>query len=203
MSKKQPKTLVNLPFIKAYILSVGMVDDSPEALNPNAQDPEEVAKLPLRYLGTDVVLKNYSIEEMAEQCHLTPVTFKRRFVKEYGCPPHLWLTRQRLGHASRLLRFSTLSIKEICYRCDFSSPSNFSRSFKHAYHCTPEEYRAKDHNRVPTSYLEVEYLLREERADGRPVNMNSASAYDYLSVKSRPLRPKSHKRPKPSTSKVL
>lgn len=203
MANQGLKTLVNLPFVKAYILSVSMVDDSPEALRSNTEDPEEVAKLPLRYLGTDVVLKNYSIEEMAEQCHLTPVTFKRRFVKEYGKPPHLWLTQQRLGHASRLLRFSTLSIKEICYRCDFSSPSNFSRSFKHAYHCTPEEYRAKDHNKVPTSCLEVGYLLREECEDGRPLNVNSASAYDFLSIKSRPLKPKSHKRAKQLASKEL
>lgn len=199
MTKNEPRTLINLPFIRARILSAGMVEECPKELACSSLDPEDIAKLAFRYLGTDVVMKNYTIEEMAEQCHLTPVTFKRRFVKEYGEPPHKWLMGQRLKHASRLLRFSTLSIKEICYRCDFSSPSNFSRSFKHAYHCTPEEYRAKDHNRVPTGYLEVEYLLREDCEDGRPLNMDSASSYDYLCIRSIPLKPKSHKTPKTST----
>ena len=190
MDRVLPKTLMNLQFVKAHIMSVCMADDSPEAATRKIKSVEEVEKLPLRYLGTDVVLKNYSIEEMAAQCFLTPITFKRRFVEEYGEPPHRWLTRQRLGHASRLLKFTTLSIKEICYRCDFSSPSNFSRSFKHAYHCTPEEYRSMDHNKTPVGCLEVNAIIKRDD-DEIPTDMKTlSSCLEYIYLNTYSLKPK-------------
>ncbi len=159
MTKHPPAGLNNPQFIVAYIMSHSKIEESTDGTFGTCHTTDDVKRLPLRYLGTEVVLKSYTIAEMAEQCHLTPLTFKRKFTKEYGEPPHQWLTRQRLGHASRLLIHSSLSIKEICYRCDFSSPSNFSRAFKSAYHCTPEEYRARDWGSLPISRIDVKFTM--------------------------------------------
>ena len=158
MLDRLPQELVNWHFVKAHIMSHGQMAQDPN--QKPAESVEEFEKIPLRYLGEKVLFKNYSIAEMAEQCYMTPVTFKRKFLKEYGEPPHKWLLRQRLGHASRLLKYTKLSIKEVCYRCDFSTPSNFSRAFKTAYGCTPEEYRAKGYDKTKVTRLTVHLVPR-------------------------------------------
>ncbi len=158
MAVRLPQELMNWHFVKAHIMSHGQMPCDPN--QKAAESIEEFEKIPLRYLGESVQLKNYSISEMAAQCYMTPVTFKRKFLKEYGEPPHKWLLRQRLGHASRLLKYTKLSIKEVCYRCDFSTPSNFSRAFKTAYGCTPEEYRAKGYDKTKVTRLTVHLVPR-------------------------------------------
>jgi transcriptional regulator GlxA family with amidase domain len=47
----------------------------------------------------------------------------------------------RLGHATRLLVDSTMSISEICYACGFNNISNFNRIFKKKKNCSPKEFR--------------------------------------------------------------
>ena len=164
-----------------------MIEDSLETCDCLIQESDGEAALPLRYLGTNVVLKNYSIDEMAEQCHLTAVTFKRRFTKEYGLPPRQWLTRQRLEHASRLLLHSSLSIKEICYRCDFSSPSNFSRSFRREFHCTPEEFRARGCGDMPISSLEYVVVDARDGAKTHIPNYDNHPSFECIELTTRPI----------------
>ena len=153
--EQKPGDLINWRFVRAYILSCCQAPE--DSKREVVESMEEFRKLSLHYLGEDVEFKNYSIAEMAAQCYMTPVTFKRKFLQIYGEPPHRWLLKQRLGHASRLLKYTSLSIKEICYRCDFSTPSNFSRAFKCAYKCTPEEYRARDFGEGTVTCLSVSF----------------------------------------------
>ncbi|MFC0186535.1 helix-turn-helix transcriptional regulator [Pseudarcicella hirudinis] len=47
----------------------------------------------------------------------------------------------RLGHASRLLIDTTLTIAEISFKCGYNNLSYFNRIFKKKHGCTPKEFR--------------------------------------------------------------
>lgn len=55
--------------------------------------------------------------------------------------PVTYLIAYRLSKSTELLKISDLNITEISYEIGFNSPSNFAKTFKHFYHCTPREYR--------------------------------------------------------------
>ena len=82
-----------------------------------------------------------TIAERAERCHMCPTTFKRKFAEYYGLSPHKWQLKQRLTRAAALLATTDLLVKQICYECNFATPSHFIRSFKKEFGCTPETYR--------------------------------------------------------------
>jgi len=54
-----------------------------------------------------------------------------------------YVLSKRLSMAERELKKTTCSISNICYRCGFSTLSNFNRQFKRRNGCTPTEYRNK------------------------------------------------------------
>ena len=47
----------------------------------------------------------------------------------------------RVGHASKLLRESKLSVSEICYTSGYNNVANFNRQFKQLKFSTPLKYR--------------------------------------------------------------
>ena len=82
-----------------------------------------------------------TIAEMAERCAMSPTAFKRKFAEYYGLSPHKWQLKQRLTRATALLTTTDLLVKQICYECNFATPSHFIRSFKKEFSCTPEWFR--------------------------------------------------------------
>ncbi len=88
------------------------------------------------------LLRPITVEQLAEQCGVSPSSFKRKFKFLFGDTPHKWITCQRLAHAKTMLLDSTLSVKEITFACGFSTPSHFIRSFKAHYGTTPATLRS-------------------------------------------------------------
>jgi AraC-like DNA-binding protein len=85
--------------------------------------------------------KNISLEEIAKIVSMTEVGFSRFIKKRTGKTFIDSLNDIRLGHASRLLIDTTLTIAEVSYKCGFNNLSYFNRIFKKRYHCTPKEFR--------------------------------------------------------------
>jgi AraC-like DNA-binding protein len=81
------------------------------------------------------------LNELAKLAKMTPVAFSRFFKLRTGEVLMDYIISIRLGHASRLLVDSTMSIAEICYDCGFNNISNFNRIFKKKKHCSPKEFR--------------------------------------------------------------
>lgn len=90
---------------------------------------------------TEFAHSKATIAEMAERCNMCPTTFKRKFAEYYGLSPHKWQLKQRLTRAAALLTTTDLLVKQICYECNFATPSHFIRSFKKEFSCTPERFR--------------------------------------------------------------
>jgi AraC-like DNA-binding protein len=86
--------------------------------------------------------KPIALADVAKIANMTEPAFSRFFKQHAGINFIDSLTDIRLGHASRLLIDTLLSIGEIAYQCGFQNISNFNRIFKKKKSITPTDYRA-------------------------------------------------------------
>ena len=85
--------------------------------------------------------KIVSLNEVARLANMSEASFSRFFKARTGITFIDSLTEIRLGHASRMLIDTSLSVAEIAYNCGFNNISNFNRIFKKRKKCTPKEFR--------------------------------------------------------------
>lgn len=84
---------------------------------------------------------NYSLEQAAQTCHLSPSYFSRVFKKHFRVPYSDYLIQHKLYSAARTLSQTNVSVTDISYDLNFSSPSYFIRQFKRHFNLTPHQYR--------------------------------------------------------------
>jgi YesN/AraC family two-component response regulator len=85
--------------------------------------------------------KEISLDDIAKIVNMTVVSFSRFIKKRTGKTFIDSLNDIRLGHASRLLIDTRLSIAEVSYRCGYNNLSYFNRIFKKKHNYTPKEFR--------------------------------------------------------------
>jgi YesN/AraC family two-component response regulator len=85
--------------------------------------------------------KEISLEEIAKIVSMSVVSFSRFIKKRTGKTFIDSLNDIRLGHTSRLLIDTRLSIAEISYKCGYNNMSYFNRVFKKKHGYTPKEFR--------------------------------------------------------------
>ena len=73
---------------------------------------------------------------------MSPYHFARLFQRSTGLPPHRFVVRARIDHATTLLATPDLSIARISQVVGFRTPSHFSTVFRRLIGVTPSEYRA-------------------------------------------------------------
>jgi len=71
-----------------------------------------------------------NLEELADRCNLSLSRFKHLFKEETGIPPSEYIIRKKIEKAKEMLEEQKLSIKDIAYDLDFSSPAYFATVFK-------------------------------------------------------------------------
>lgn len=86
----------------------------------------------LAHLAEDLTL-----EQIAQEAHLSPYHFARRFKQSIGQSVHQYVIEQRLEAAKRLLLTGQLSIGEIALQVGFHDQSHLHRHFKRRYQVTP------------------------------------------------------------------
>ncbi|WP_459714805.1 AraC family transcriptional regulator [Paraburkholderia sp. 2C] len=92
----------------------------------------------IRLLGE----QRLSVERIAEEIGVS-LNQLNRLMKADGLSPMRFVWQMRLERASRLLSspaHGRVSIKEVAYRCGFSSEAHFSRAFRSRYSMTPREF---------------------------------------------------------------
>ena len=80
---------------------------------------------------------------MAETMNMSISTLKRKFLKDFGCSPHLWMNERKLEKALMLLDTTNYSITDIAFICGFSSLSTFMEQFKKKYRVSLGRYRKR------------------------------------------------------------
>jgi AraC-like DNA-binding protein len=85
--------------------------------------------------------KQITLAEVAKITCMTETAFSRFFKVQTGMTYINCLNEIRLGHASRMLIETNLSISEIAYNCGFNNISNFNRIFRKKKGCTPKDMR--------------------------------------------------------------
>ncbi len=85
--------------------------------------------------------KEISLDDIAKTVNMAEVSFSRFIKKRTGKTFVDSLNDIRLGHASRLLIDTTLTISEVSFKCGYNNLSYFNRIFKKKHNCTPKEFR--------------------------------------------------------------
>lgn len=83
----------------------------------------------------------FSLVDAAKMCHLSPSYFSRLFKKIFRFSFSEYVLRHKLYSAARILSMADVSITELSYDLDFSSPSHFIAQFKRQFSMTPLQYQ--------------------------------------------------------------
>ena len=86
----------------------------------------------------------FTVALLSEQLGLHFNYFSVLFKKETGISPIRAINECRMVSASKMLRFTNKSIKEIAGSCGFSDEFYFSRNFKRRFHQSPKAYRQRE-----------------------------------------------------------
>jgi AraC family transcriptional regulator len=81
------------------------------------------------------------LETLARASGFSPYYFHRIFSALMDESPQAYIIRQRMERAANfLIKSPALTMTEVALQTGFSTPSNFARSFKKHFGCTPSEY---------------------------------------------------------------
>jgi AraC-like DNA-binding protein len=83
--------------------------------------------------------QNISLDQLAEQVHLSPFHFLRVFKEAFGLPPHAYLTQARVLRAKQLLSVGN-PIAQVAQDVGFVDQSHLNKHFKRIVGVTPRQY---------------------------------------------------------------
>ena len=82
-----------------------------------------------------------SVSRLAEEACVTPNHLSKLFKRELGISPLDYLLVRRLEHASKLLRGTPMTVREIAFACGFENETYFNRQFRKFMGLSPGKYR--------------------------------------------------------------
>lgn len=85
------------------------------------------------------------LDAIAKACDLDGPYLCRLFARFHDESPYQFLTRLRMGHASRILLESDATVKEVAAALGFKDAFHFSRVFKSVHHAPPSRFRQSMH----------------------------------------------------------
>ena len=125
-------------------LILGMAMDFCEKV-ANSRLPEQVSppvRKALNYISVHLH-EPFSVEDLAEHCHLCRRSLSLRFKEEVGMSVVDYVQREKIDEARFLLEHTDLGLSQISSHLNYSSQSYFIAQFKKIVGETPERYRNK------------------------------------------------------------
>ena len=87
------------------------------------------------------VKPEYTLDQLAEVCHVSKYHLAHAFTEEYGISPINYLISKRIAEAEHLLKTTDFSLSLISNTTGFSSSSYFAQIFKKQKGMSPTEFR--------------------------------------------------------------
>ena len=94
----------------------------------------------IKYLESNYQNPNLTNAELAKQCRISEVYFRRIFTGYYNMTPKQFLIDIRINKAKQLLSEGALKINAVAIKCGYSNQYHFCRVFKEKTGLTPTEY---------------------------------------------------------------
>lgn len=96
--------------------------------------------------------QNASLKALSQLVHMNPNYLSQFFKQKTGCNFSEHLLKIKMKKAVELLSDPKIRISRISDLLGYTSPKNFTRSFRNHYHMTPNEYRKQlHHDNLPKS----------------------------------------------------
>ena len=93
----------------------------------------------LTYLEKNLLPEN-GVAQLARMCHMSEVSFRKKFRQYAGMAPSAYILRQKLQRAKRLLRSGIYTVAQTAEAVGFDDPSYFSKVFKKHTGLLPGQY---------------------------------------------------------------
>jgi len=107
----------------------------------NIRDSQRINKV-INYIKENIS-KDFKIKEVANLVNMSESAFSHFFKKRTQLSFSDYVIDMRVSYAARLIMETDKSISEICFASGFNNISNFNRTFKSRYSCTPTEMRSR------------------------------------------------------------
>lgn len=94
----------------------------------------------IKYLENNFQNPNLSNAELAQQCNISEIYFRRVFAEYYKTTPRQFIIDIRISKAKQLLSEGALKVCAVAESCGFSNQYHFCRVFKDRTGFTPMQY---------------------------------------------------------------
>ncbi len=94
----------------------------------------------MKHIESNYQNPKLSNAELAEQCNISEVYFRKIFTETYKTTPKQFIVEIRINKAKQLLSDGFLNIGAVAEECGFSNQYHFCRLFKEKTGLTPTEY---------------------------------------------------------------
>jgi AraC family transcriptional regulator len=139
--------IINLEIDTLVIELVGFVAQalSGTIVDPGADQRVNTTHLAIIENAKAYILENFvqnvTLEALSKHCCVSPFHFSRTFKQFNAFSPYNYLQTVRLKHAEMLLKTTSLSVTDICYRSGFNSLDYFSAAFTKRFKLPPSRFR--------------------------------------------------------------
>lgn len=123
--------------IANLILGMTMYYNQNKCFDSTVEEQIDKAKIIIR----ENLLKDISVEDVAEQINMSYSWFRKLFKEYTGVSPAHYIQELKIKEAKQLLTGTNMNIKEISYYLGFDDFTYFSKVFKKYTGSTPIEYK--------------------------------------------------------------
>ncbi len=110
---------------------------------PISNDEKDFIRKVIELIHNNIENENLHSLFIEEKLGISSSQLFRKIKQIFGLSPSDLIRTIRLKHAAELLRKSSLTVSEVCYKCGFNNRSYFYREFNKMYNTTPKSYQIK------------------------------------------------------------